>query len=549
MSCNHQGIDLVEENKENNRQEIGSSEEDTANAVKHLLETSAPSEPVCDRCNNLINHNEAVHVPAPTPHTIREYLDESPHRDNRVYHIIDAADFPMSLMPDIYEALSLQGPRSQNRRSKTSKYKWGRKLPTVSFIITRSDLLAPTKEGVDSKMAYIREVLRKALEAHNEVPRLGNVHMISAKRGWWTKEVKSEIKDHGGGIWVVGKSNVGKSNFIEACFPKDSRNAEKIAELMRRREEEEQEMRKTGVIPSEQENAAKFLDDPDSLLPPAPREDLYPNFPVISSRPGATVMPIRLPFGNGKGEMIDLPGFDRRGLNDYVRDEYQDDLLMIKRRKPERFSIKPGQSLLIGSGLIRITPVTNDQKDVLMAACFLPLSLDSHITKTEKAIEMQTRQRKYPDTDVRKEDVGSTTPISSAGLFNLETDVTRSHLPTSMAKNLEDHGIKPPPLPYKVMAADILIEGCGWIELTMQVRTKSKGDGEDAASASPQVEVFSPYGQHVGSRPPIESYGFIVQKRKWKMRRTRRSRPSNINHKKRTVHGSKRTADGLRLRL
>ncbi|KAJ5231043.1 hypothetical protein N7489_011751 [Penicillium chrysogenum] len=460
---------------------------------------------VCDRCHDLIHHNKAVSSPKPTILSIRNYLEESPHKHNRVYHIIDAADFPMSLVPRIHWALMLQEQRSRNRRSTNEKYERGRKLPSLSFIITRSDLLAATKEQVDSKMDYIRTELRAALGRSGREARLGNVHMISAHRGWWTKEVKEEIREHGGGIWVVGKANVGKSSFIEACFPKDSRNVEKIEEWLQRRRGEDE-------IPNRPE--ATIL-NPDSLLPPAPREDLYPVLPVVSSLPGTTVSPIRIPFGRGKGEVIDLPGLERGLLEDFVRDEHKRDLIMTKRIKPERSTIKPGQSLLLGGGLIRITAV--NPQDTVMSASFLPL--ESHITNTQKAIATQAEEVPYRGTVIMKEGTGST--MASAGVFDLKWDTTTSNLPTSLAKAVNDRGIPVPSLPYRVMSADILVEGCGWIELSIQIRSKRDAEGEPSY---PQVEVFTPNGKHIGSRRPIECWNFIAEKKKIDKRKRPRTR-------------------------
>lgn len=437
--------------------------------------------------------------------SIRNYLEESPHKYNRVYHIIDAADFPMSLVPRIHWALMLQEQRSRNRRSTNEKYERGRKLPSLSFIITRSDLLAATKEQVDSKMDYIRTELRAALGRSGREARLGNVHMISAHRGWWTKEVKEEIREHGGGIWVVGKANVGKSSFIEACFPKDSRNVEKIEEWVQRR-------RDGNEIPNQRDDT---LLDPDSLLPPAPREDLYPVLPVVSSLPGTTVSPIRIPFGRGKGEVIDLPGLERGLLEDFVQDEHKRDLIMTKRIKPERSTIKPGQSLLLGGGLIRITPV--NPQDTVMSASFLPL--EYHITNTQKAIDTQAEEIPYRGTVIMKEGTSST--IASAGVFDLKWDTTTSNLPTSLAKAVKDRGIPVPSLPYRVMSADILIEGCGWIELSIQIRSKRDTDDEPSY---PQVEVFTPNGKHIGSRRPIECWNFIAEKKKIDKRKRPRTR-------------------------
>ncbi|KAL4743626.1 hypothetical protein BDV11DRAFT_177911 [Aspergillus similis] len=500
--------------------------ENAADTVSQYLEKSQSPVQVCDRCHDLLHHNKGVSAISPSIHSIGAYLDESPHKHNRIYHIIDAADFPMSLIDGIYEELGIQEQRSRNRRSATYKYKHGKKLPTITFVITRSDLLGPTKELVDSKMEFVRSVLREKLGISSEEFRLGNVHMISAHRGWWTKKVKEEMREHGGGIWIVGKANAGKSSFVQACIPKDSRNLEKMAELIARRDE-------ASPAPSPNDQPAF---DPDSLLPPAPREDLYPVLPIVSSLPGTTVSPIRIPFGRGKGEIIDLPGLNRGDLADYVLDEYKRDLIMTKRGKPERHIIKPGQSLLIGGGLIRITPL--DPDTIVIAAAFIPI--ETHLTRTDKAVEMQAQERPYPGTNIVKEGTGAV--IKSAGTFDLKWDVTRSHLPTSIAKAVEDHGIKPPPLPYKVMSADILIEGCGWVELTAQIRTKAvqNGDGDgdgdgstESSSLFPRVEVFSPKGKHVEARRPIQSYEFTAKKAAAKKRAIGARGRRNVGHMKR----------------
>lgn len=411
----------------------------------------------------------------------------------------------MSLIPRISQELSLQDLRSRNRRASNEKYEGGRKLPTLNFVITRSDLLAPTKEQVDSKMEYMRTVLRRALGRAGKDVRLGVVHMISAHRGWWNKQVKEEIREHGGGIWIVGKANVGKSSFIQACFPKSSGSAQHLAEWdQRQREETEFRTQRVGSPL-----------DPKSLLPPAPQEESFPMLPVVSSMPGTTVSPIRIPFGRGRGEVIDLPGLDRGQLEDFVRDEHKRDLIMRKRIKPDRCTIKPGQSLLLGGGLVRITPVNSE--DTVLAACFVPI--ESHVTRTERAIEMQTEERAYSKTVLMKEGTGSS--IASAGKFELEWDVTASNLPSSIAKKVKDKGIPIPRLPYRVMSADILIESCGWVEVSVQVRAKRSSEAD---SAHPQVEVFTPNGKHIGSRPPLEAWKYTEEKRKMDKRKTPRLR-------------------------
>ncbi|KAL2828973.1 hypothetical protein BDW59DRAFT_159371 [Aspergillus cavernicola] len=513
----------LEETEEAPKPGHGAILDNATNSISQYLEKSKHPVQICDRCHDLIHHNKAVSAISPTIHSVGAYLDETPHTHNRIYHVIDAADFPMSLVDGIYDELSIQEQRSRNRRSAMDKYKYGKKLPTVSFVITRSDLLAPTKELVDSKMEYIRSILREKLDMSSEDFRMGNVHMVSAHRGWWTKKVKEEIREHGGGVWMVGKANVGKSSFVEACLPKDSRNIGKMAELVERRQEE---------------SAAFNLYDhsatpSDSLLPPAPREDLYPVLPVVSSLPGTTVSPIRIPFGRGKGEVIDLPGLDRGDLAEYVLDEHKRDLTMTKRRKPERYTIKSGQSLLLGGGLVRITPV--DAERVMMAACFLPV--EAHLTSMEKAIEMQAQERPYPGTNIVKEGTGET--IASAGTFDLKWDVTQSHLPTAIAKAVADKGAKPPPLPYKVMSADILIEGCGWVELTAQIRAKPTQGEDEPAESFPQVEVYTPKGKHIAFRRPIECWQFEAKKLASDRRKRVPRGRQNVGQKKRVQHSAK----------
>ena len=183
----------------------------------HTLAQAAPL-PVCDRCHELIYQSRGVSIAHPPIDAIADSIAESPFRHNHVFHVLDAADFPLSLIPNIHKSLSLAKPRSQNRRS---QHDFSRK-PTLSFVITRGDLVSRTKEGIDHLMPYFTSVLRTALGSLAQDIRLGNVHLVSAKRGWWTRGIKESIWRRGGGNWMVGKANVGKSNLFEVLFPKGS---------------------------------------------------------------------------------------------------------------------------------------------------------------------------------------------------------------------------------------------------------------------------------------------------------------------------------------
>ena len=356
--------------------------------VAGVQEESVPI-PVCERCHDLLYNFRGVPIAHPSLEDIADSIAESPFSRNHVYHVLDAADFPMSLEPKIISQLSLAKPRSQNRRSQHSyEHK-----PTLSFIITRSDLLAPTKEKVDRMMAYFQTVLRTALGRTGQNLRLGNVHLVSAKRGWWTTEIKESIWKRGGGNWMVGKFNVGKSNLFEVLFPKGSgERAPSYAELAKQQ--------------ATHQNPAPELMPESELLPPPQPESPFPALPLVSNLPGTTASPIRLPFGNHKGELIDLPGLERGNLDKYVHQDHKLDLVMTSRPKVAQHNVKPRQSLLLGGGLIRITPGLdiNDPSTTMMAYPFVPLG--AHVTSTEKAIGIQQQNRESGIETILAEHVG-----------------------------------------------------------------------------------------------------------------------------------------------
>jgi genetic interactor of prohibitins 3, mitochondrial len=543
-----------------------------------------------------------------------------------VYHVIDAADFPMSLIPNLQQAFSLSPLRTQNRRAKHQKYVKGR-IAEVSFIITRSDLLAPRKEQVDALMPYLTEVLRDALGRSNEKARLGNIKCVSAKRGWWTKDVKETIWKRGGGGWMVGKVNVGKSNLFEVVFPK-GRNHHGPPNIDQIREEqhkhavltaakqmfeqqsskqspadtadpkEQQTRQSSSTLTAKSDDDTNFksefdaitreedwaendeaaesdkgqpsvvenpptesfvdnqidtvdetdqIDDPNralsedqlddfegvSLLPPLQPEMMYPVMPIISSLPGTTAAPIRVPFGNGRGELIDLPGLQRTLLEDFVKPEHRKEIVMQQRISPPRIVLKPGQSLLLGGNLIRITPQLpeNDPNLVFMVHPFVPL--DAHVTSNGKAEEIQSGKR---ETGIRViADASAQDRIASAGRFPLKWDVTRKQAGPLTRK--DSVALKPEKLPFIVYSTDILIEGCGWVEITAQIRRRSFEESAhrvrnnpfldpQQANPFPQVEVFSPEGKFIGQRIPMQAWLMGGQVPKPKSQRTQRPRQS-----------------------
>ncbi|EXJ77279.1 hypothetical protein A1O3_10437 [Capronia epimyces CBS 606.96] len=480
--------------------------------------------PVCDRCHHLTHDSRGVPIAHPSIEDIADSIAESPFSKNYVYHVLDAADFPMSLEPSIYKSLSLAKPRSQNRRS---QHPFSSK-PSLSFIITRSDLLAPTKEMVDRMMPKLNSILRTSLGRRNQKIRLGNVHLVSSKRGWWTKDIKESIWKRGGGNWLVGKFNVGKSSLFEVLFPKGSGDRAPVyAELQQQQE-----------MDSINDSILNNFIPETSLLPPPQPEVPFPSMPLVSNLPGTTASPIRLPFGNKRGELVDLPGLNRGGLDRFVREEDKLELVMEHRPTVMQYKIGPGQSLLLGGGLVRITPKLdeNDPSTIMMAYPFVPLK--AHVTSTEKAIGAQKQQLGTGIDSILAEQAGET--MASAGKFSLQTDVTKSR-----AGPVIRAGADAAKLPFQVYATDILIEGVGWIELVCQVRktrrtshppveAKSLEEHHSTASAVPkaeavsiestgfipfggsmtvpdaesldlpEVEIFSPMGKFVGQRPCLD---------------------------------------------
>lgn len=142
-----------------------------AGSTEHVPSSTPSNVPVCDRCHDLIHNSRGVSIAHPTIEDIAASIAESPYKRNHVYHVMDAADFPMSLIPNLHSDLNLAKPRSQNRRSQdhfTNR-------PTMSFLITRSDLLGTSREKVDSLMPYFRSVLRTALGRFGQNLRLSTL--------------------------------------------------------------------------------------------------------------------------------------------------------------------------------------------------------------------------------------------------------------------------------------------------------------------------------------------------------------------------------------
>lgn len=548
------------------------------------ITTEAPpqeKQPVCDRCHNLQHYSTTsdtakVTMYHPTVESLRETIEESPHKYNHIYHVIDAADFPMSLIPRLNVLLGDIPIRTRNRRSRAAKFQHDRKTE-LSFIITRGDLLGPTKEIVDSMMPYLREVLRDALGRLGNRVRLGNVRCVSAKRSWWCKEVREDIWQRGGAGWMVGKVNVGKSQLFEAVYPKGRMGPVKDAERASVSTYPRQVLSAESIAakPAQEED----LDVGDLLPPPQPAQN-YPDMPLVSSLPGTTASPIRVPFGNGKGELIDLPGLARSDLDLFVKEESRQSMIMKKRVVPEQISMTPGKSLILGGGLVRITP--KNPNLVFLAYNFTPL--DEHLTQTEKAVAFQEQTRESIGVpSIMLPGIGD--KMKHAGTFKLSYDVTKKRAGPLTRKNAV--GLNVDRLPFRVLSTDILIEGVGYVELVAQVRAhevalnmfdqhqqvrdneyvrQKEVDTSDPFSAMksqrrdtapvvqpkrkepeppidpgwPAVDVFSPEGRFIGSRRPINGWlnnkpRVLAEHKKSRPRRSMKGAKKKVKAEKRAT--------------
>ena len=501
--------------------------------------------PVCDRCQRLLHNRSEEPSANLTVQSVSDMIYESPHKQNHIYHVLDAADFPLSLIPSLQKNLSLSPQRSRNRRSPPISYRKGRRTD-MSFIITRADLLAPEKEQVDRLMPYLVQVLRDAMGASAEDVRLGNVRCVSSMRGWWTKAVKEDVWNRGGGGWMVGKANVGKSSLLENIFPKGRPNS-KLPDAFQRLDVAESKGERNAFLPEpaqEALNTATWKEEPfsesqtsylgDSLLPPAPLEQRFPRLPLVSSLPGTTAAPIRNLFGNGKGELIDLPGLSRGDLRSFVKDEYKNNLVMVEREKPEQITIKTGQTLMIG-GLLTITP--KDPDVTILAYPFLPLP--THVTASHKAKKMVEEESFLEGTSIARSGIAKR--MLPAATFSLKWDVTKQRAGPLTSKAAV--GLNTSALPFVVFSADILVEGCGWVELVAQVRKKrleAVGDTNGLFDTTPYpvVEIESPDGRHVGVRRPMGAWLLSRIQHREKTTRPRRSMKGVKKQKKKEARAA-----------
>lgn len=294
--------------------------------------------PVCARCHALVHHHRAPPLPAyPTLDTLTNLLLAARHETNHIYHLVDAADLPMSLVPQLRDHLYTRLPREITRGL------------SLSYVVTRADLLMRTEAQVRSLGTWIKKVLKDALPAGEKVEGRSaedGVHIVSARRGWGVGRIKLETRHRQGGVWVVGAVNVGKSRLVREVWPEAGEgrtgSLEDAAEF--------------DILPAAAEGEGEGEGTVDVQKQSLHRRAAVVQVPpTVSDIPGTTAAPIRVRFktagGAGKkafGELVDLPGLERwvgfgdGGLLPFVRDDKRTEFGMEKLVASQQYTIKPG---------------------------------------------------------------------------------------------------------------------------------------------------------------------------------------------------------------
>jgi len=539
------------------------------------LTGETPKLPLCERCKSLLHYDKGTPLPAyPDLDTLVDLISESKHETNHIYHLIDAADFPLSLIPRLRSYLTQYLPPKKARNL------------SVSYIITRADLLMPKEEQVTSLMTYLKNVLKAALpqgeaiEDHHS-PWGGTFRVVSIKNAWSIRKVKAEfshlaglklskaekgkVKKREGGIWIVGKVNVGKSRFVGEIIPEGSfTNLQRVIETVSGpRASYSPELDSRNVEERERANNPKITKEDLAKISEQARikiqnedfnqEGLPLVSPTVSGVPGTTVAPVRVVFrhpgdngrkGGVKGEIIDLPGMERGRFLDFVRPKLRRKVQMEYRVDPKQHVVKAGQSLLL-AGLIMIRPKTLETDFLMYPYTALP----THVTLTEKALEFMNhpdpegclqpvlyQQKPEPSTNSAEGEARETINLgtleetlvpeqqASEQTFvyrpqELKNKPILARLPGTLPRNIKLAGtfhlthdvtrLRNPQLSHKT---DAEIELLSYKIYSTDILLEGIGWVEIVAQVRlqqlmmnvvPQVEVYTPLGKGVGTRKPM----------------------------------------------
>ncbi|KAF3922218.1 hypothetical protein ABW21_db0209482 [Orbilia brochopaga] len=433
---------------------------------------SLPERPfvMCSRCRNLVHHNKLLsEIPDASFDYIAQVIAQSPFTRIHIYHILDAVDFPMSLLPNARKNI-LHALRSIPGGNK--------KDVTMSYVITRADLLMPTEMQVSSLMTYFRRVLSSKLDVGDAS--LKDLRVVSAKRIWTTERLKDEVRGRKGGVYLLGKTNVGKSRLYEAIFPKKGR-----ASILSETKKFDQSDLDPPVMNNEEGKEEDWYIQNGHKV-------RYPDMPLSHKEPGTTVGPVAIDFAAGRGQLVDLPGMERRGLLNHIRRERVSETIMTSRTIPEKFIVNHLQTLLVG-GLVTVKAVQPKDDSTLPIVLEIVVfsELPGHCAKDEKVEGFLGGSSKTRGFIWSMPNINDS--MASAGVFKLNDDITTSRLKRIIDQNPDFMRTAK----FRVYATDILIEGCGWLEISAQIPKNNP---------LPEIEVRSPRGIGIEQRETMKAY-------------------------------------------
>lgn len=178
---------------------------------------------------------------------------------------------------------------------------------------------------------------------------------------------------------------------------------------------------------------------------------------------------------------------------------------------------------------MRITPLTDNV--TLLAYPFVPLQ--SHVASTERIIAITKQEESSGNVSIARSGIGNR--IASAGRYSMKWDVTKQRAGPLVRKDAA--GLRTEALPFVVLSMDVLIEGCGWVELVAQMRKKDLQNiegtiGTIGGTAYPLIEIASPGGRHIGVRRPMNAW-LLHEHKPGSSKPTKRPRRSMKGVKKR----------------
>ena len=250
---------------------------------------------------------------------------------------------------------------------------------TISYVVTRCDLLVHKREMLSGLESKIKSILKSALPPNAKLESVGpfresnGIHFTSSRSGWGIGKLKTEATTRKGGVWFFGGVNTGKSSLIRDVWPSgghlkgmteddakefdlipDEESVEEISdeawgeELSQRMENRDPDVEMDNLL------TQQLQQEKEKEAKPRIRSHVSP---TVSYIPGTTAAPLRIMYKELVGrkvkkstELVDLPGIERwvgqgeGGLMKYVLPERRKELYEASRVIREKTHISKRKS-------------------------------------------------------------------------------------------------------------------------------------------------------------------------------------------------------------